>query len=82
MRPHFKKIGNKLAFNNPGAEPIFLIVEEVEAGYLYFLETTPFGSVNFVNRDSVNFDEDEEEVTEEPSSQNESSKEPTKTTKK
>ena len=61
MRPAFKKIGNKLAFNNPGAEPIFLIIDEKEAGYLYFLETTPFGTVNFVHRDLVELDEDVEE---------------------
>ena len=73
MRPAFKKIGNKLAFNNPGGEPIFLIVQEVEAGYLYFLETTPFGSVNFVHKDLV---EPEEVVEEKPE------EEPAKPTKK
>ena len=78
MRPAFKKIGNKLAFNNPGGEPIFMIVQEVEAGYLYFLETTPFGSVNFVHKELVEVEETEEKAVEEPSSP----KEPTKPTKK
>lgn len=73
MRPAFKKIGNKLAFNNPGGEPIFMIVQEVEAGYLYFLETTPFGSVNFVHKELVEPEEEVEEKVEE---------EPAKTTKK
>ena len=64
MRPAFKKIQNKLAFNNPSAEPIFMIIQETELGYLYFLETTPFGTVNFVHRDLVEVEE--EKVEEEP----------------
>lgn len=73
MRPAFKKIGNKLAFNNPGADPIFLIVNEVPEGFLYFLETTPFGTVSFVHRELVEIEEEPEEKAEE---------EPAKPTKK
>ena len=73
MRPAFKKIGNKLAFNNQGGEPIFIIVQELDLGYLYFLETTPFGSVNFVHKELVEVEEEVEEKVEE---------EPTKPTKK
>ena len=73
MRPAFKKIGNKLAFNNPGGEPIFIIVQELDLGYLYFLETTPFGTVNFVHKELVEVEETEEKAGE---------KEPAKPTKK
>lgn len=66
QRPAFKKIQNKLAFNNPGADPIFLIVQEVEDGFMYMLETTPFGTVSFVHRGLVSLEEDEEVKTEEP----------------
>jgi len=67
QRKTFKKIGDRLAFNSTSAEPIFLIVNETELGFMYLLETTPFGSVQFVHREAVNFDEDETEVTtEEP----------------
>ena len=66
MRPAFKKIGNKLAFNNPGGEPIFIIVQELDLGYLYFLETTPFGTVNFVHKELVEPEEVEEKAEEEP----------------
>ena len=66
MRPAFKKIGNKLAFNNPGGEPIFIIVQELDLGYLYFLETTPFGTVNFVHKELVEPEEVVENAEEEP----------------
>ena len=67
QRKAFKKIGDRLAFNSSSAEAIFLIVNETELGFMYLLESTPFGSVQFVHREVVNFDEDVEEVTpEEP----------------
>jgi len=66
QRPAFKKIQNKLAFNNPGAEPIFLIVQEVSDGFMYMLETTPFGTVSFVHRELVSLEEDEQAEAEEP----------------
>jgi len=59
QRKTFKKIGERLAFNSSTAEPIFIILNETELGFMYLLESTPFGSVQFVHRDSVNFDEDE-----------------------
>lgn len=69
QRKAFKKIGDRLAFNSSSAEAIFLIVNETELGFMYLLESTPFGSVQFVHREVVNFDEDEVEEpakTEEP----------------
>ena len=53
QRKNFKKIGNKLAFNTASADPIFMILQEFDEGYLYFLETTPFGPINFVHRHLV-----------------------------
>ena len=53
QRKNFKKIGNKLAFNTASADPIFIIIQEFDEGYLYFLETTPFGPINFVYRHLV-----------------------------
>jgi len=64
QRKAFKKIGDRLAFNSSSAEAIFLIVNETELGFMYLLESTPFGSVQFVHREVVNFDEDE--AAEEP----------------
>ena len=64
QRKAFKKIGDRLAFNSSSAEPIFIILNESELGFMYLLETTPFGSVQFVHREAVNFEEDE--VEEEP----------------
>ena len=60
QRKNFKKIGDKLAFNTASADPIFIIIQEFDEGYLYFLETTPFGPINFVHRHLV-----EEEVLDE-----------------
>lgn len=65
QRKAFKKIGDRLAFNSSSAEAIFLIVNETELGFMYLLESTPFGSVQFVHREVVNFDEDEEVTPEE-----------------
>ena len=53
QRKNFKRIGNKLAFNTASADPIFIIIQEFDEGYLYFLETTPFGPINFVHRHLV-----------------------------
>ena len=53
QRKNFKKIGDKLAFNTASADPIFIIIQEFDEGYLYFLETTPFGPINFVHRHLV-----------------------------
>lgn len=58
QRKSFKKTGNRLAFNTAAADPIFMILQELPEGYFYFLETTPFGAVNFVHRELV-LDEDE-----------------------
>ena len=53
QRKNFKRIGNKLAFNTASADPIFMILQEFDEGYLYFLETTPFGPINFVHKHLV-----------------------------
>lgn len=56
-----------LGFNTPGAEPQFLILQELEDGFMYMLASKPFGPVNFVYRDLVNLPEEEEELpAEEP----------------
>ena len=60
QRKNFKKIGNKLAFNTASADPIFMILQELDEGYLYFLETTPFGPINFVHKHLV--EEEKEEL--------------------
>ena len=60
QRKNFKRIGDKLAFNTASADPIFIIIQEFDEGYLYFLETTPFGPINFVHRHLV--EEEKEEV--------------------
>lgn len=67
QRKNFKKIGNKLAFNTQSADPIFIILQELDEGYFYFLETTPFGPVSFVHKHLVEEDENEkvDEVSEE-----------------
>ena len=59
QRKSFKKIGNKLAFNTASADPIFMIIQELDEGYLYFLETTPFGPINFVHKELVEVEEKE-----------------------
>jgi len=56
---NFKKKDGHLSFNSQNAEPIFVILQELELGYLYFQETKPFGPVSFVWRESV-IDEDED----------------------
>lgn len=63
QRKSFKKINDKLGFNTPGSDTIFMILHETEAGFMYILESSPFGSVNFVHRDLV---EDETPVEEAP----------------
>ena len=62
-RKNFKRIGDKLAFNTPQADPIFVVLQELETGYMYIMESTPFGPVQFVHRNLV--DEPEDEVVEE-----------------
>lgn len=66
MRKYFKRIGDKLAFNSMDAEPIFLIIEEKENGYIYFQESKPFGELMFVLKNLVEEEEVQEEATEEP----------------
>ena len=58
QRKNFKRVKNNLAFNTPDADPIFLILQELEAGYMYIMETQPFGPVQFVHKHLV--DEPEE----------------------
>ena len=53
QRKNFKRIGDKLAFNTPQADPIFVILQEIDSGYMYIMESTPFGPVQFVNRGLV-----------------------------
>ena len=62
QRKNFKRIGNKLAFNTASADPIFMILQEFDEGYLYFLETTPFGPINFVHRHLVEEEEKADSV--------------------
>lgn len=58
-RKNFKKVGNNLSFNTQNADPIFLIIEEKEDGFLYVVETKPFGPVSYVRKDMVEIDEEE-----------------------
>ena len=59
-RKHFKRIGDKLGFNTPSAEAIFLILQELDAGYMYIMESSPFGQVMFVHKRLVVEEEKEE----------------------
>ena len=65
QRKNFKRIGDKLAFNTPQADPIFVVLQELETGYMYIMESTPFGPVQFVHRNLV---DEPEEVKEEEKS--------------
>lgn len=65
QRKNFKRIGGSLAFNTPQAEPIFLILQELENGYMYIMESSPFGPVQFVHRHLVE-QPVEEKVDEKP----------------
>lgn len=53
QRKNFKRVKNNLAFNTPEADPIFLILQELETGYMYIMESTPFGPVQFVHKHLV-----------------------------
>lgn len=61
QRKNFKRIGNSLGFNTPQADPIFLILQELESGYMYIMETQPFGPVQFVHKSFVLEEEKDEE---------------------
>lgn len=59
QRPPLKKMGEYLGFNSANSEPIFLILEEKELGYVYYQATKPFGPLNFALKESVQVDEEE-----------------------
>jgi len=62
QRKNFKKEGNYLAFNTPQADPIFLILQETDAGFMYIMESSPFGPVQFVHRNFVLEEETNEDT--------------------
>lgn len=74
QRKNFKKVDNKLAFNTPDADPQFLILQELDNGFLYVLESKPFGPVNFVYKELVNIQEDKDEETQETSETSDTNK--------
>jgi len=49
----FKKTGDRLAYNTANSKPVFKILQTLTEGYVYIVEGRPFGPMNFVLKDAV-----------------------------